>query len=155
VPTATPTAAPTDTPTPAPTDTPTVAPTATPVPTPTPIPTPTPYPVITTADLSVIPTFICNDHAGPNTYNLIFGYNNTNATTVQVPIDALYGSIEMNQVIVTDGNGNATEYSSQPAVFNPGIDNLAFQVTVHKGYSVTWYLDGNSITANTNSAACP
>ena len=145
-PIATPTAAPT------PTATPTASPTATPAPTPTPTPA-----VLTTADQAVQPTLICIGHRPwDGRYYLRFGYNSTEAYPVEIAIDSMDGSTQLNQVIVTPADGTTPfEFTAQPTYFAMG-SNTAFDVAVNQKDHVTWNLDGNSLTATTNGAVqCP
>jgi len=129
-------------------------PTATPVPTPTPTPTPV---VLTTADQAVQPTLICIGHRPwDGRYYLRFGYNNTEPYPVEIAIDGVDGTTQLNQVIVTPVDGSTPfEFTAGPALFAMG-SNTAFDVVVNQKDQVTWNLDGNSLTATTNGAVqCP
>jgi hypothetical protein len=88
---------------------------------------------------------------------LRFGYNSNEASAVQIAIDSVDGTTQLNQVIVTPISGDPDyEFTGQPTMFIAGSGNVAFDVPVFQKDRVTWYLDGNALTATTNNAdQCP
>jgi hypothetical protein len=90
-------------------------------------------------------------------YFLRFGYDSNESSAVQIAIDSVDGTTQLNKVIVTPASGDAPyEFTDQPTLFNTGSGNVAFDVPVYQKDSATWYLDGNALTATTNGAQqCP
>lgn len=153
------TATPGATASPSPIASPTPVATNTPAPTATPVPTPTPVPLwLTQADQNIQPTLICIGHRPwDGRYFLRFGYNSNESSAVQIAIDGVYGTTQLNHVIVTPVSGDAPyEVTGQPTLFLTGSGNVAFDVPVFQKDQVAWYLDGNVLNATTNGAVqCP
>jgi hypothetical protein len=111
-------------------------------------PTPTASNVIPTATPKreiIIPLLECVKDNKDGTLTAFFGYKNQNAYLVEIPIG------EHNRF--TPGS----EDRGQPTKFNPGRSNeypdASFQV-VFDGESITWTLDGGSVTASGKSNYC-
>jgi hypothetical protein len=137
---------PTDTPTPTPTNTPTV-PTDTPTPTPTDtptVPTDTPTPTPTNTPIPVVPIVSCIANRSGGQFAVVFAYRNDNSFTVDIPSGA------NNQF--TPG-----PIPSQTTSFAPGqhthLQNPA--LVFSPPGSLSWELDGNIATADSNTPLCP
>lgn len=135
------------------------SPSSSPAATATPVASPTPMPQwLTSADQNIQPALICIGHRPwDGRYFLRFGYNSTEPGVAQIAVDAVDGTTQLNQVVVTPADGSTPyEFTGQPTSFNTGAGNVAFDVTVNQKDHVAWYLDGNSLDATTNNAVqCP
>ena len=136
-PTATPTKTPTSTPTATPTSTPTSTPTATPTSTPC-TPTPTPTPILP----KVSPVLECVHKVSDAQFVAYFGFNNTNNTTVSVPVGS-------NNLFNPEPAGRG-----QPVNFIPGRQVNVFSVPFN-GSNLVWKLTTSTATASSSSKACP
>jgi hypothetical protein len=101
-----------------------------------------------------VPVLTCIEHAPTyGRYYLRLGYNSTEPNGKIIPIDAIDGSTQLNQIVVTPADGSTPyEVTGQPTLFVPGSVSGAIQVTVSQKDVLTWYLDGNVLTATTHGA---
>lgn len=118
---------------------------AAPRPTPVPHPSPTPMPTPTTVPgptSPVYPFFDCIIHQHNGTNTAFFGYMNTNATTVSIPIG------DNNQFF--PGGPSV----GQPVLFQSGRQFAVFGVNFASQFLV-WSLDHNKVTASFFGPPCP
>lgn len=136
-----PTAAATNTPVPAPsaTSAPPPPPTDTPVPPPT--ETFTPEPTAAPALQPVSPSLSCVRDNGDGTYTAVWGYNNPNPVTVNIPIGGKNHFVPDPQA------------QGQPTSFGPGSGG-GFTTTFAGDNSQTWKLDGGAASADSGSRGC-
>jgi serine/threonine-protein kinase len=91
---------------------------------------------------TVTPTLTCVQPQGLTSYLAKFGYVNSSATDVMIPVGTY------NQM-------SSSSYNSQlPTNFVPGRQDAALQLHVPNFSSLTWTLDGSSVTANMFAKRC-
>jgi len=100
------------------------------------------FSIVDTLSQPVTPVLNCVRNNGGGSFTAFFGYNNSNS----------------NGVYIAPGSKNYfspnPSYRNQPKVFLTGLQSNVFSVDFD-GDNLTWYLDGNSVTANKKSTACP
>lgn len=104
---------------------------------PSPHPSATPSP----AAQALVPLLDCVRPAGGSVI-AEFGYQNPNTFAVRIP------SGQQNTLTPTSANG------SQPISFDPGLHHRVFQVSFFKHGTVTWELNGATVTAKSSSPQC-
>ena len=93
---------------------------------------------------TVVPLLDCVVTNEDGSWTAVFGYRNTTSSPVSIPTGP------RNKVTP------ATVGSPQPTVFQPGTHRGAFTVTVPRGASPMWHLDGTNLAARLGSStACP
>lgn len=94
------------------------------------------------AAATVTPTLTCVFDNGDGTFTAVFGYTNTAATAVTVPIGG------------TNNFAPSPQDRGQPTVFPPGSDTSAVLV-VFDGSKQTWTLDAGKVHTTPSSPVCP
>lgn len=101
------------------------------------------FTVVDTLPQPIKPILNCVRDNGDKTFTAFFGYDNENNEPVLLPL----GIRNYFQHLLLADQG-------QPVVFLPGEYSYVFSVDFN-GDDYTWYLNGNSVTANKRSTPCP
>ena len=106
-------------------------------------PTFTPTPTSTVMPFTVKPTLECVQPQGLTSYLAKFGYINSSPTNIKIPVG--YNNYM-----------SPSSYNNQlPTNFVPGRQDAILQLHASNGSTLTWILDGTSVTANMFSKRCP
>lgn len=97
--------------------------------------------IVSVPPQSLNPILDCITQQNDTTYTAWFGYENTNSTSITVPIGP------QNKFTPTPND------RTQPTVFDPGRKDKIFSV-VFNGKNLTWKLNGNEVVASKKSPKC-
>ncbi|MCH7587265.1 MAG: hypothetical protein IIC78_04390 [Chloroflexi bacterium] len=114
-----------------------------------PVATHTPQPIKTSdptpSDQQLIPKLECVEYYGGGNFTAYFGYKNPNSKIIVLSVGP-----ENHFEPIPEDRGQPTSFEPGQT---PGYPNAAFEV-LFSGESLTWDLDGNSVTASSSSEVC-
>jgi len=102
-------------------------------------------------DGRVIPILECIEPDPENgEYTAIWGYDNTNDSTVDIPPE-----FDPNPQLANNVFFAGLLFQGQPLVFLPGRHEAVFSTTALEFQDWPWLLDGSFVTATSDSMTCP